>query len=162
MKKTDHYWAKDNGELLLHHCLHVSRIAKKICSNLAFSIDLRQKITASLVEIGALHDIGKAVPGFQKMLKEGVLWRHRHEIISAVVASQIAPQLTAEELFAIITHHKNIPAAINENCLRDNELPFLKPNVVDSIAYELKTVKTLYNFSMTLRKAKNLIGKSKI
>lgn len=142
MKETDHYWAKDNGELLLRHCLHVSCIAKKICSNLAFSNDLRQKISASLVEIGALHDIGKAVPGFQKMLKEDVLWPHRHEIVSALVATQIAPQLTAEELFAIITHHKNIPAAVNgtsyKNCLPDNELPFLKPNVVDSIAYELK------------------------
>jgi len=141
----NNYWAKDGGETLIAHSQQVAATAEKICKMLPLLPGELNKLTSSVSEIGLLHDIGKASPGFQAMLRENVRWGHRHEILSAAIAAQIAPHLNAEELLAIITHHRSIPPAgeglTYEKCLPDNELPFIRPNVFNELFSELEKQK---------------------
>lgn len=141
----NNYWAKDDGETLIAHSQQVAATAEKICKMLPLLPGELNKLTSSVSEIGLLHDIGKASPGFQAMLRENVRWGHRHEILSAAIAAQIAPHLNAEELLAIITHHRSIPPAgeglTYEKCLPDNELPFIRPNVFNELFSELEKQK---------------------
>lgn len=142
------YWAKDTGETLISHSLHVADVAKLICYILPLPFDERNKLAMSVSEIGLLHDIGKAATGFQEMVKRKSRWGHRHEILSAAIAAKIAPHLTVEELLAIITHHKSIPPKSEgttfEKCLPDNELPFIKPNVFDEMIAEIANEKEYF------------------
>lgn len=73
----------------------------------------------------AVHDVGKAATGFQKVLRKEVeKWGHRHEIISAAFASSLS--VKDEVLLAVITHHKPLPAdgiSANKGCLPDEEIP---------------------------------------
>ncbi len=135
------YWAKDTGETLILHSLRVADVAKLICYILPLPSDERNKLAMSVSEIGLLHDIGKAATGFQQMVRNKSRWGHRHEILSAAVAAKIAPHLTVEELLAIVTHHKSIPQKSEgttfEECLPDNELPFIRPNVFDEMIAEI-------------------------
>lgn len=102
----------------------------------------------SVSEIGLLHDIGKAATGFQEMVRNKSRWGHRHEILSAAVAAKIAPHLKVEELLAIVTHHKSIPQKSEgttfEDCLPDNELPFIRPNVFDEMIAEIVNKKEYF------------------
>lgn len=59
-----------------------------------------------------LHDVGKASEGFQRMIRGGGSWGHRHELLSAAVA--VALQLPDEVILAITTHHR----ALNDHELR--------------------------------------------
>lgn len=135
------FWAKDNGETLYHHSVAVKHIADELCKNLPLSNGELATLLPVISELAILHDIGKATPGFQNMLKYGIPWRHRHEILSVAVAAKIAPHLEPEELLAIITHHRIILPAVEGTtfgkCLPDNELPFLKPNIFDLLTSEL-------------------------
>ena len=68
-KSVDEEIDKDgNGESLFQHSLNVANNARKICERLPFPANERAKFAEILVEAGALHDIGKAASGFQKML----------------------------------------------------------------------------------------------
>ncbi len=149
------YWAKSSGETLLEHSLQVVTVSKLLCALLPFSSKEREFLSKNLQEIAALHDIGKATVGFQKMVKYKISWEgKRHEILSAAIASKIAPHLDAEKLLAIITHHKSIPLAIenttNEKCLPDNQLPFLLPNLFNEMLKEIE-IETLIQFLNELK-----------
>lgn len=143
--------AKSTGETLLKHTINVVESAKKVCKSLPLYLynDERDSISSIIVKVGIMHDIGKSAVGFQNLLKEKKTWGHRHEIISTGVANVIFPDLPKEALFAIITHHRNLPEDIigiftekNEKCLPSNELPF------DSINpfWELTTKEWIQNW----------------
>lgn len=143
IKDKKKYWAKSSGETLLKHSLHTAHIARLVCAALPISPEERSCLGEEVAEIGALHDIGKAAEGFQKMVKSNISWNgKRHEILSAAIASRIAPQLQAEKILAIITHHQSIPNTVGgttyEKCLPDNQLPFLSPNIFESMVLELE------------------------
>ncbi len=125
--------AKSTGETLLDHTINVVESAKKVCKSLPLYPynDERDDISSILVKVGIMHDIGKSAVGFQNLLKEKKTWGHRHEIISTGVTNVIFPDLPKEALFAIITHHRNLPKDITtekkEKCLpstSSGELPF--------------------------------------
>ena len=125
-KSVDYEIDKDgNGESLFRHSCNVARNAQKICERLPFPADERAKLAEVLVEAGALHDIGKAASGFQKMLRvENWFWGHRHETLSTALACVLNPNLDETTLFAILTHHKTIPTGNNEKgVLPTGELP---------------------------------------
>lgn len=126
-------WAKDNGETLLEHTDNVVKVIKRICNSLPFPANDREHLLSVEVTLAVFHDIGKAATGFQNSLRGKGKWGHRHEILSAAVASIILPQLPKEALLAIITHHRSIPASLtteNEKCLPIDELPFEDENQV--------------------------------
>lgn len=135
MKKSHKIlWAKSidkdidvdgNGESLYQHSLNVANNARKICNRLPFPADERAKLAEILVEAGAMHDIGKAASGFQKMLRvKDWFWGHRHETLSTALACVLSPNLDETTLFAILTHHKDIPTGNNEKgVLPTGELP---------------------------------------
>ncbi len=61
-----------------------------------------------------LHDVGKAAEGFQKMLRGGGSWQHRHELLSAAVA--LAVGVPEEAVLAIVTHHR----ALNDEAMAES------------------------------------------
>src|SRR6266446_6465932 len=58
-----------------------------------------------------LHDFGKGAGGFQKMLRSGERWKHRHEVLSLAFLDWIAPALSQTEqkwvLAAVVSHHRD-------------------------------------------------------
>ena len=125
-KSVDYEIDKEgNGESLFRHSCNVARNAQKICERLPFPAKERAKLAEILVEAGALHDIGKAASGFQKMLRvKDWFWGHRHETLSAALACVLNPNLEETTLFAILTHHKDIPTGNNDKgFLPTGELP---------------------------------------
>jgi len=126
-------WAKSTGETLLEHTDNVVKIINRLCRSLPLPVIEREQFSSTLSCIGVMHDIGKAASGFQHSLRTQTRWGHRHEILSAAVASIILPELPKEALLAIITHHRSIPESIttvSEKCLPLNELPFDDENPV--------------------------------
>ena len=126
-------WAKDNGETLLEHTDNVVKVIRRLCNSLPFPANDREHLLSVTTTLAVFHDIGKAATGFQNSLRGKGKWGHRHEILSAGVASITFPQLSKEALLAIITHHRSIPASItteNEKCLPLDELPFEDENQV--------------------------------
>ena len=135
-------WAKDTGYSLLDHSLDVARVTELVCASLPFSPSQRKEIARIGKQLAALHDVGKAASGFQDVLHGKMKRWHRHEILSAAIASQIAPEIGSEGLLAIITHHKSILPGITqdrgEKCLPGNELPFFEPNLFRQMVSELQ------------------------
>lgn len=125
---TDLLLAKSNGETLSAHTNHCLDAARSILKTLPFSDDEKKSIENDLLLAVALHDVGKAATGFQKVLTgEKPNWSgKRHEIISASFASNIEG-LHPAIIFAILTHHKSIPSdGISEiyGCLPSEQIPF--------------------------------------
>jgi CRISPR-associated endonuclease/helicase Cas3 len=140
-------WAKDTGYSLLNHSLDVVRVTKIVCASLPFPLAEKEEIARIAKQLAALHDVGKAASGFQDVLRGKAKRWHRHEILSAAIASQIAPEIDGEGLLAIITHHKSIlPGVVQdkgEKCLPSNELPFFEPNLFCQMIEDLRHNKTL-------------------
>lgn len=137
----DKLLAKDSGETLFDHSINVVKVAKLVCEGLPVPVDQQEKLVNILLQLAALHDVGKAAKGFQEVLRGKAERWNRHEILSVAIASQIALEVTCEGLLAIITHHKSIPEGNithKEKCLPDNELPFLEPNVFFNMVADLK------------------------
>lgn len=106
----DRILAKSSGESLLEHTIHCLEVAKKLIEILPLSEDTKNSLNDDLILAVAMHDVGKAATGFQKVLRgERKGWNgKRHEIISAAFANEVnvSPIVT----MAILTHHKDIPA----------------------------------------------------
>jgi CRISPR-associated endonuclease/helicase Cas3 len=116
------------GESLLRHSLNVAKNAQLVCERLPFAPEVREEIAACLIEAGAFHDIGKAASGFQRMLREkGFFWKRRHETLSTALARALNPEFDECALFAVLTHHRNIPEGqiknAGEKCLPVEEVP---------------------------------------
>lgn len=117
--------AKDNGETLSEHTLRCFQVADILLDKLPFADSMIETLRNDLKIALAVHDVGKAATGFQKVLRKEVeKWGHRHEIISAAFASSLS--VKDEVLLAVITHHKPLPAdgiSANKGCLPDEEIP---------------------------------------
>lgn len=100
--------SKSTGETISQHTIACLRSASAI---LEFLPSINEKLRKDLLLSVALHDVGKAAVGFQKVLRgEKKDWqRKRHEIISASFASSI-DGISPEIVFAVLTHHKTIPS----------------------------------------------------
>src|SRR5581483_617431 len=82
--------AKDNGETLSEHTLRCLQVAEILLHKLPFEDSISTRLDNDLKLALAVHDVGKAATGFQKMLhKDTERWAHRHEILSAAFASHL-------------------------------------------------------------------------
>lgn len=125
-KSADKSSGKSNvGESLFLHSLNVAFNTQRICERLPFPENRRNELSKKLMEAGVFHDLGKAATGFQKMLRTKEIWGHRHETLSTALAFILNPNLDETSLFAILTHHKDIPdEGINgKRFLPTGELP---------------------------------------
>lgn len=118
--------AKDNGETLSEHTLRCLQVAEILLHKLPFEDSMVIKLANDLKLAIAVHDVGKAAIGFQKVLRKDIeRWAHRHEILSAAFASFL--DLKEEILLAVITHHKSLPAdgvSLDRGCLPYEEIPW--------------------------------------
>ncbi len=114
-------WAKSagpneaTGETLLRHTASVlSRLERlfDLLPGLATRVgDVRLWHRAALA--CALHDLGKAGAGFQRVLREkGARWNHRHEVLSlAFLDWALHPDIEGDLPWVaagIVSHHKDI------------------------------------------------------
>lgn len=100
--------AKSNPEeSLLNHTMECVRTAIRLAEIFPFD-DIH--IKHDLILSAALHDLGKAASGFQKMLEDECLdWNGwRHESLSVVLGAWF-PQASESVLMAILFHHKILP-----------------------------------------------------
>lgn len=119
------------GESLFQHSLNVKENTQRICERLPFPAEKRHQLAELLLQAGVVHDLGKAASGFQKMLRmsrkeilENRGWRHRHETLSTALAYVLNPNFDEAALFAVLTHHKDIPKdERDKRCLPSGELP---------------------------------------
>src|SRR6266566_6822448 len=115
----DDTWAKSKqegeiaGESLAQHTWNVlERFAElaRLRPQLASQINA-PNIWHCLFWACFLHDFGKAASSFQKMLRDGQRWRHRHEVLSLAFLDWLAPSLSKTEqrwvLAAIVSHHRD-------------------------------------------------------
>jgi CRISPR-associated endonuclease/helicase Cas3 len=119
--------ANENGdkEPLAEHTIHDIEVFKALVRNLPFSTAKKRRITRDGTDAIAFHDVGKAATGFQQSLEKGAKhWGKRHEIVSAALATSLG--LSDAAIFAILTHHKQIPTDGTElhGCLPYEQLPF--------------------------------------
>jgi CRISPR-associated endonuclease/helicase Cas3 len=99
----------NGGETLAEHSYNVLQMARSLFHRLTPAIRGIERLLPELETAALLHDIGKAAAGFQAMLAGNRSDWHgwRHEILSAGFASNLA--LSEEVVFAILTHHRQIP-----------------------------------------------------
>jgi CRISPR-associated helicase Cas3/CRISPR-associated endonuclease Cas3-HD len=103
---------KDNGgvnvgETLKDHSLKTLEYGIFLIDQLPFTENERKFLKESAFVPLLFHDIGKAAKGFQDALLQSAHWKgKRHEILSSAFCYQLG--LSEEQLFSIITHHKDI------------------------------------------------------
>lgn len=63
-----------------------------------------------------LHDVGKVALGFQRMLRGGPAFNHRHEVLSLVAVGWLDLPEAHRELLAagVATHHYDLPVILDE------------------------------------------------
>lgn len=106
----DKILAKSTGETLSEHTIACLKAAQSILDSLPLPETELENLTKDVLLAVAMHDVGKAATGFQKVLRgDQENWHgKRHEIISASFASSIRG-ISSAVIFAILTHHKTIP-----------------------------------------------------
>lgn len=102
--------AKSSGESLAAHTAWCLKAGRALLTSLPFPEQERHQLESDVLLAVAFHDAGKAASGFQRVLRgEQKDWGgRRHEILSAAFAS-LFPDISPAVLFAILTHHKDIP-----------------------------------------------------
>ncbi len=119
--------AKSSGETLSEHTIACLRAAQSLLDSLPLSQEKKEFLKKDLLLAIAMHDVGKAATGFQKVLQgeQDNWWGRRHEVISASFASGLEG-VSPAVIFAILTHHKSIPSeGISEvfGCLPWEQIP---------------------------------------
>lgn len=113
--------AKSNGETLYEHSILTYNNGMKIIDMLPYSKEEREKLKSLSSLPLLLHDIGKGATGFQNALKNSANWGgRRHEILSTVFLKNF--NLKDEQLFSVITHHKDILYSSSGNALPENQI----------------------------------------
>ncbi|MDR2944357.1 MAG: CRISPR-associated helicase Cas3' [Methanosarcinales archaeon] len=98
---------KEETVTLEKHSLDVYNYGCSLIDRLPFDKNERQKLKEQALIPLLFHDAGKAAAGFQEVLRTSSNWKgKRHEILSAAFCYQFG--LSEEQLFAVITHHKDI------------------------------------------------------
>jgi len=120
--------AKSSGESLGTHTSWCFEAARALLASLPVSKEEKKELESEVLLAVALHDVGKAASGFQRLLRgEEKDWGgKRHEVLSAALASSLSGVPTAV-LFAILTHHKSLPSdgisALGSGCLLMEQIP---------------------------------------
>lgn len=131
----DDIWAKSADKGAGNKPESLAQHTWDVLARLADYIELRPELPTqvgkpylwnALFWAAFLHDFGKALPGFQAMLrKEGERWKHRHEVFSLAFVEWIAAALAPEEhqwvIAAIVSHHKDADEIENDYPLPDND-----------------------------------------
>lgn len=154
--------AKSNGETLSEHTIACLKASQALMDSLPINDEKKDALKKDALLSIAMHDIGKAAIGFQKVLKnEQDNWQgKRHEIISASFASGI-DGISPIVIFAILTHHKCIPSdGISQSigCLLSEQIPskWMETPIWKEMAYEWKQNHT--KFIKEWEKICNYIG----
>ncbi len=110
---------KADGETLLQHTNSVVDTIIDLIKHLsewAVESDKLAEFKKLSIECAQFHDTGKAAIGFQEVLKgKSQNWGgKRHEIISAAFMSAF-DNILPEQIFAVLTHHRDIPGDIVSN-----------------------------------------------
>jgi len=147
---TEILLAKSSGETLSEHTIACLKAAKSLLDSLPIPQSRRHVIEQDVLLAVAMHDVGKAATGFQKVLRgEQDDWHgKRHEIISASFATCIAG-VSPSIIFAILTHHKCIPSdGIGQifGCLPYEQIPIGRRQTIvwNEMAQEWKDNCTLF------------------
>jgi CRISPR-associated endonuclease/helicase Cas3 len=100
-------------------------MAHDLCDRLPLPLEARNDLRRKLELAAALHDIGKAAPGFQRVLAgEQANWNGwRHEVLSAGFASALKTVVPEEIVFAVLFHHKEIPGDTKNGICFFDSLP---------------------------------------
>jgi len=97
----------NNAETLKDHSLKTLEYGIFLIDQLPFTESERKFLKESAFVPLLFHDIGKAAKGFQDALLQSTHWKgKRHEILSSAFCYQLG--LSEEQLFSIITHHKDV------------------------------------------------------
>jgi CRISPR-associated helicase Cas3/CRISPR-associated endonuclease Cas3-HD len=97
----------NDAETLKDHSLKTLEYGIFLIDQLPFTETERKFLKESAFVPLLFHDIGKAAKGFQDALLQSAHWKgKRHEILSSAFCYQLG--LSEEQLFSIITHHKDI------------------------------------------------------
>ncbi len=119
-KGLDHLWGKSPakgtesaGETLASHTWQT---LVRLAGMIRLRPDLPQRLGfaylwRSLFWGCWLHDFGKAAEPFQRSLRGGPAWPHRHEVLSLVFIDWLAESLSEEECLwvtaAVVSHHRD-------------------------------------------------------
>lgn len=120
--------AKSTGETISTHTVWCLKAAKALLASLPFPDEQKRRIKEDVLFTLAVHDVGKAASGFQRMLHgEQKDWAgKRHEVLSASFGSAM-PGMSPPVLLAVLTHHKSLPGdgitASGVGCLPCEQLP---------------------------------------
>ncbi len=144
-QKNNKIWAKDSGETLSEHTIACLKVAQALIDSIPLSQEKKEVLKKDVLSAVAMHDVGKAAIGFQKVIRneQGDWQGKRHEIISASFASSIEG-ISPAVIFSILTHHKSIPSdGISQisGCLNWEQIPLSgerKPFFWDEMAEEWK------------------------
>ena len=109
-----HVWAKSKDEetLTAHTAYVVARLAGFRDRNPWLVVASGRNDLFRLAGwAAALHDAGKCALGFQRMLRGGPAFPHRHEVLSLVAVGRLEIDEDSRELIAagVATHHKDAP-----------------------------------------------------
>ncbi len=101
------------AESLFDHSRAVVLMARKLYARLPAELKAQTGLATDLESAAAVHDIGKAASGFQEMLRrDKPHWNGwRHEVLSAAFASRLS--VPEEVIFAVLTHHRQIPGRMS-------------------------------------------------
>ena len=133
-------------ETLLDHTVSVILAARALLQRMVLPEDVLATLTIDIEFAAAVHDIGKAATGFQRWLRgQAINWRgRRHEILSAAFASAL-PCATEELIFAVLTHHRQIPSDHpNSLKLTDEQLPSDWPMMIKEWEDNIQAVNALW------------------
>ncbi|MBW2046016.1 MAG: CRISPR-associated helicase Cas3' [Deltaproteobacteria bacterium] len=141
-KNDNKILAKSSGETLSEHTIACLKAAQELLGSLPLLQG--EALKKDVLLAVAMHDVGKAATGFQKVLRgEQNSWQgKRHEILSASFASCMEG-ISPAVIFAILTHHKSIPSdGISQifGCLPWEQIPIAQgeTNVWREMAHEWK------------------------
>lgn len=121
--------AKGSGETIAEHTIWCLKVAAALLESLPLRQEERERVQREVLLAVALHDLGKAAVGFQRVLRgEQRDWGgKRHEILSAAVASSV-PKTSSAAMLAILTHHRALPGdgitAMGFGCLPVEQIPW--------------------------------------